>query len=152
MAMRIAQFTFNAFSENTYVLADDAGEAIIIDPGMTDVQEDAILFEYITEENLIPRLILNTHCHLDHVFGNKFVAEKWGLVPHVHQLEKKVLDFAPAAGLMWASRHCDVGPHRAPGMFPRIIGLAVVAMPPSADCFCALPSRNFEPMSKPESR
>jgi hypothetical protein len=37
-------------------------------------------------------------------------------------------------------------------MFPRIIGLAVVAMPPSADCACALPSRNFEPMSKPESR
>ena len=68
--MRIAQFTFNAFSENTYVLSDDAGEAIIIDPGMTDIQEDAILFEYIAEENLIPRLILNTHCHLDHILGN----------------------------------------------------------------------------------
>ena len=101
MAMRIAQFTFNAFSENTYVLADDAGEAIIIDPGMTDVQEDAILFEYITEENLIPRLILNTHCHLDHILGNSAAAEKYGIDMWCHAFEIPVIERAASTSLMF---------------------------------------------------
>jgi glyoxylase-like metal-dependent hydrolase (beta-lactamase superfamily II) len=43
---RIAQFTVNPFAENTYVIADSKGNAIIIDPGMTDTSEDSILFEY----------------------------------------------------------------------------------------------------------
>jgi glyoxylase-like metal-dependent hydrolase (beta-lactamase superfamily II) len=44
---------------------------------------------------------LNTHCHLDHVFGNKFVAETYGLIPHIHPLEKKLLEYAPTSGLMY---------------------------------------------------
>lgn len=46
-------------------------------------------------------MLLNTHCHLDHVFGNKFVAETWALTLHLHEKEKTVLEFAPASGLMW---------------------------------------------------
>jgi glyoxylase-like metal-dependent hydrolase (beta-lactamase superfamily II) len=49
----------------------------------------------------MPKMLLNTHCHLDHVFGNKFVAETYGLVLHLHDKEKKVLEYAPASGLMW---------------------------------------------------
>lgn len=50
---------------------------------------------------LSPVLLLNTHCHLDHVFGNKFVYETWGLPLHLHPKEKPVLDFAPQSGAMW---------------------------------------------------
>ncbi len=46
-------------------------------------------------------LLLNTHCHLDHVFGNKFVAETWGLTLHIHQKEKQMLELAPASGVLW---------------------------------------------------
>ena len=83
---RIAQFTFNAFSENTYVIADSNGNAIIIDPGMTDVSEDSILFEYIEEEKLSPQLILNTHCHLDHI---------------CHAFELPVIERASSTSLMF---------------------------------------------------
>jgi hydroxyacylglutathione hydrolase len=99
--MRIAQFTFNAFSENTYVLADRAGEAIIIDPGMTDAGEDAILFEYISEEQLTPRLILNTHCHLDHILGNASTAERYGIPMWCHANEIAVIERAAATSLMF---------------------------------------------------
>jgi glyoxylase-like metal-dependent hydrolase (beta-lactamase superfamily II) len=98
---RIAQFTFNAFAENTYIIADSDGNAVIIDPGMTDASEDSILFDYIEEERLIPRIILNTHCHLDHILGNSAVAEKYAIEMHCHALEIPVIERASATSLMF---------------------------------------------------
>lgn len=94
-------FKFSPIQENTYVLTNNKKEAIIIDPGCYGKQEEQHLEAYIASEGLAIRLLLNTHCHLDHVFGNKFVAEKWGLKPKIHRLEKQVLDYAPVAGVMW---------------------------------------------------
>ncbi len=45
--------------------------------------------------------MLNTHCHLDHVFGNKFVYDRYGLALHLHEKERPVLEYAPTAGLQW---------------------------------------------------
>jgi hydroxyacylglutathione hydrolase len=98
---RIAQFTFNPFSENTYVIADSAGNAIIIDPGMLDISEDSMLFEYIEEEGLAPRIILNTHCHLDHILGNTAVAERYGIEMRCHALELPVIERAASTSLMF---------------------------------------------------
>jgi glyoxylase-like metal-dependent hydrolase (beta-lactamase superfamily II) len=98
---RIAQFTFNAFSENTYIIADSKGNAIIIDPGMTDVSEDSILFDYIEEEKLAPQLILNTHCHLDHILGNTAVAERYNIAMRCHALELPVIERAASTSLMF---------------------------------------------------
>jgi glyoxylase-like metal-dependent hydrolase (beta-lactamase superfamily II) len=50
---------------------------------------------------LKPVLLVNTHCHLDHVFGNRFIHQTYGLELHIHEGEKKVLELAPASGLMW---------------------------------------------------
>ncbi len=83
------------------MLADNAGEAIIIDPGMTDAQEDAILFEYIHDEKLTPRLILNTHCHLDHILGNSSTSERYGIPMWCHANEIAVIERAAATSLMF---------------------------------------------------
>ncbi len=99
--MRIAQFTFNPFSENTYVIADDNGQAIIIDPGMTDAGEDSILFEYIAEQQMQPKLILNTHCHLDHILGNSAVAERYSIELWCHERELPVIERAASTSLMF---------------------------------------------------
>lgn len=66
---------FSPIQENTYVLFNNVKEAIIIDPGCYGRNEEEQLRQFIEKEELTPRLLLNTHCHLDHVFGNKFVAE-----------------------------------------------------------------------------
>lgn len=94
-------FKFSPIQENTYVLTNNKKEAIIIDPGCYGKQQEQQLEAYIVSEGLAVSLLLNTHCHLDHVFGNKFVAEKWGLKPKIHRMEKQILEYAPVAGLMW---------------------------------------------------
>ncbi len=94
-------FTFNPVQENTYLLYNEQKECMIIDPGCYYDEEKETLASFIGSNALTPKLLLNTHCHLDHVFGNKWVAEKYGLKLHLHEKEKPVLDYAPASGLMW---------------------------------------------------
>ena len=98
---QIKAFTFSPIQENTYVLYHESGQAILIDPGCYFEEERQLLSQFITENQLQPSLLLNTHCHLDHVFGNKWVHETYGLILHRHPKEKPVFDFAPASGLMW---------------------------------------------------
>jgi hydroxyacylglutathione hydrolase len=93
--------TFSPVQENTYILFNNEKDAIIVDPGCYGKEEEAQLKQFIDKEGLQPRLLLNTHCHLDHVFGMKFAADTWNLIPHIHRLEKPVLEYGPVAGLMW---------------------------------------------------
>lgn len=76
-------------------------EAIIIDPGCYFPEEEDELKAFITQTALVPKMLLNTHCHLDHVFGNKWVADTYGLVPQIHPKEELVLQYAPTSGLMY---------------------------------------------------
>ena len=99
--LRVKVFTFNPVEENTYVLSNDEKECCIIDPGCYFKEEKDELRNFIEKTGLKPVLLLNTHCHLDHVFGNKFVHDTWDLLLHIHPKEKPVLDYAPASGLMW---------------------------------------------------
>jgi hydroxyacylglutathione hydrolase len=99
--LSIKTFIFNPVQENTYVLYNDQKQCCIIDPGCYFSQERNELKEFINATGLLPVLLLNTHCHLDHVFGNKFVHDTWGLTLHFHEKEKPVFDNAPAAGIRW---------------------------------------------------
>lgn len=94
-------FTFNPLQENTYLLYNENRDCIIIDPGCYSDDEKAILQQFIAENKLQPTLLVNTHCHLDHVFGNKFISETYGLELNIHPGEKVVLEQAPVSGLMW---------------------------------------------------
>lgn len=99
--MMVKGFVFSPIEENTYVLYNEAGECCIIDPGCYSSNERNELKDFISGSGLRPKYLLNTHCHLDHVFGNKFVYDTYGLQPHIHPDEKRVLDFAPIAGMHW---------------------------------------------------
>lgn len=94
--IKIKIFTFNAYGENTYVLFDETNECVIIDPGMYEGFEQNELVAFIKENDLKPVLLLNTHCHLDHVFGNKFVFDNWGLKPQFNKGELQVLQAVPS--------------------------------------------------------
>ena len=99
--LTVKAFSFNPVEENTYVLYNEKRECCIIDPGFYFPEEKEEFKGFIEENSLQPILLLNTHCHLDHVFGNKFIHDKWGLLLHIHEKEKQMLDLAPASGEMW---------------------------------------------------
>ena len=98
--LSIKSFTFNPFQENTYIAYDETKECIIVDPGCYDENENSILKSFIEQENLKPVALVNTHCHLDHIFGNKFVADTYNLSPVMHKLDLPMLEYAPMAGLI----------------------------------------------------
>ncbi len=74
---------------------------MIIDPGCYFPQEKEEIKSFIGKNELLPKMLLNTHCHLDHVFGNKFIAGNYHLTLQLHPLEKEMLQMAPASGLMF---------------------------------------------------
>ena len=83
--LQIKILPFNPFQVNCYVLYDQTGECVIIDAACYGHQEQAILKGFIQEQNLKPVLLVNTHCHIDHILGNNFVAENWSLKPLIHK-------------------------------------------------------------------
>ncbi len=90
----IAGFTFNMFQENTYILYDETGECAIIDPGCFDKSEQNELIDFIASKNLKPVKLINTHCHVDHIMGNSFIHERFGLKPVMHKAEVQQLQAA----------------------------------------------------------
>ncbi|MEO6133968.1 MAG: MBL fold metallo-hydrolase [Ginsengibacter sp.] len=98
---QIKDFTFSPIQENTYLLYNEHKECIIIDPGCYFDHEKEELKSFIILNKLEPKMLLNTHCHLDHVFGNKFIADEFGLTMRTHHLEEAMLEMASASGLMF---------------------------------------------------
>ncbi|MFM6926204.1 MAG: MBL fold metallo-hydrolase [Ferruginibacter sp.] len=99
--LKVKSFVFSPIQENTYLLYNEFNDCLVIDPGCYFPEEQDELKAFITQSSLKPRMLLNTHCHLDHVFGNKFVSESWGLTLQLHEKEKPLLDYAPTSGLMY---------------------------------------------------
>jgi len=99
--LTIKKFTFNPVAENTYILYNEAREAIIIDAGFYFDEEKQKMKDFIESNGLSLVQLLNTHAHLDHVFGNKWVYENYGLELFLHPNEEQVLQFAPQSAQMW---------------------------------------------------
>lgn len=101
--MNIQSFVFNPFYENTYVLWDDTLEAIIVDPGCYEKYEQEELLGFIRLKKLQVKLILNTHCHIDHVLGNYWARETFRCPLWIPENEvstfKAVTTYAPNWGV-----------------------------------------------------
>ncbi len=82
--MEVKTFQFNPFQENTYIVFDETNECVIIDPGCNSTDEFKKLDEYILRNKLSPKYLLNTHAHIDHILGNKYIDEEYSLKPHFH--------------------------------------------------------------------
>ncbi len=89
--MEVAVFTFNEFSENTYLLYDASKSCIVVDPGCNTRKEQQLFTDFIESNGLNPVKLVNTHCHIDHILGNRYIFEKYGLKLHAHKAEIPVL-------------------------------------------------------------
>lgn len=89
--LHIKSFTFNPFEENTYIVYDNEGEAVLIDPGCHTTAERNELEDFIVSEGLKVRHLLNTHCHIDHVLGNAWAKKRFEIPLWIHENEIAVL-------------------------------------------------------------
>jgi len=77
----IKRFIFNPVRVNTYLVWDDTKEAAIIDCGAYNDSEKTVLKQFIEDNGLKLKLVLNTHLHFDHVLGNSFLFDNYALKP-----------------------------------------------------------------------
>lgn len=100
--IHIKTFVFNPFMENTYVVHDANGKGVIIDPGCYEKYEKEELDKYISDNEITIEKLINTHCHIDHVFGNRYIKNKYKVPFIVHEKELEVLravkTYAPSYG------------------------------------------------------
>lgn len=107
--LEVQRFVFNPFAENTYLIWSEDGSCAIVDPGCMEKTEKDELISAIDKQGLNPVLLLNTHCHIDHVLGNAFVFEKYGLRPMIHPKEAPLLEASPQVAEMYGLPY-DVSP------------------------------------------
>jgi len=91
----VKRFTFNPLAEHTYLVYEDKSrEAALIDPGCCNMEEEQRLHAFIVKEKLQLRYILNTHCHVDHVLGNAYAKQTYGIPLAIHPAEVNMLALA----------------------------------------------------------
>lgn len=99
--MKIKRFEFNMFPVNCYVLWDDTKEAVVIDPGCFYEEEKQALKKFILTNELTVKHLLNTHLHLDHIFGNPFMLKEFGLSAEANKADEFWIDEAPKQSRMF---------------------------------------------------
>ena len=111
--LHLKSFCFNPFQQNTYLLYDDKGSTFIIDPGNYTAEENQLLKTFTEEKKLnLTRLIL-THAHIDHILGNKFIYDTYGLLPEVHEKDLFFIERMPQSAAMY-------GLNVEPSPFPKL--------------------------------
>jgi glyoxylase-like metal-dependent hydrolase (beta-lactamase superfamily II) len=110
----IATFCFNPFQENTYIISHANKDCWIIDPGCYTLQEQKRLTQYIEQQALRPVRLINTHCHLDHIYGNKFIATEYNLELGIHKKELDILHRAEIGARMFGAK---IPERQEPGYF-----------------------------------
>ncbi len=99
--IKAKKFVFNPFQENTYLLYDETGQCIIVDPGCQDADECDELAGFVEENSLELVMLVNTHCHVDHILGNSFLFKKYKPKVAAHGDDLFLIDNAVDHALMF---------------------------------------------------
>jgi hydroxyacylglutathione hydrolase len=99
--LHVISFTFNPFQENTYLLVNEHKQCWIVDPGAYGADEEKLLKNYIAEHQLLPQQIINTHAHIDHIFGVDALKQAYNIPFGIHQLETPILGNAKGAAMLF---------------------------------------------------
>lgn len=108
--IHIEKFVFSPFQENTYVVYNEHKNAWIIDPGCYDQSEKTELKNFIEKAGLTVKKLINTHCHLDHVFGNKFVCDTYKVSPEYHRADEATMNLAPVSANLYGIPGFETSP------------------------------------------
>jgi len=94
-------FVFNPFQENTFVLHDETGECVVIDAGCYESHEKTEISNYITNNKLRCIKLIHTHCHVDHVLGNAYIASTYKPEIIAHKSDEFLINNAQKHGIVF---------------------------------------------------
>ena len=126
--MKIKRFEFNMFPVNCYVLWDDTKEAVVIDPGCFYEEEKQALKKFILTNELNVKHLLNTHLHLDHIFGNPFMLKEFGLSAVAYAANDALLNFNQAEEKTQRDKYlriCQEQLQRLSGLVEQILSMSM---------------------------
>lgn len=107
--LSISKFTFNPFGENTYILFDETNDAVVIDAGCYEREEERELSDFVADRKLNIKAIINTHSHIDHILGAYYVKDKYKVPLLIHRLDESTLRMGKMAAQMYGiNRFSDV--------------------------------------------
>lgn len=99
--IRVTVLPFNSFQENTYLLSDDTGACLIVDPGNNNARENEKISKTIDQNGLKPVLIVGTHAHVDHLLGVKYLQERYHIAFAMHGGDAFLLPNIPLQGRLY---------------------------------------------------
>lgn len=108
--MQIQAFTVNPFSVNAFILWNDSGDGILIDPSVSSPAEQAQLAQFIKDKGITVKRAVNTHLHLDHVLENAFVERTFGVKAEAHEEDNFLLDLQEEQSSMYGLPFEDAAP------------------------------------------
>ena len=107
--IQIETLTYNSFQVNTYLVWDETGECLVVDPAFYTVDEANDFDQRISDKELLLTGQVNTHCHVDHLLGIKHIQNKYGLTFRAHGMEEKPLNHAPLMGQVFGLKLEPIG-------------------------------------------
>ncbi|MFH0759464.1 MAG: MBL fold metallo-hydrolase [Bacteroidota bacterium] len=89
---------FNAFQVNTYLVWDETGACLVVDPAFYSKEEQHALESLLSVKGLYVAGQINTHCHVDHVLGVHHMKSEYKCAFRAHHEESKVTANVPLMG------------------------------------------------------
>ena len=105
--IKIEKFVVNPLQENSFIVSDESGACVFVDPGFYFEEEHHEIREYISTNNLKPEKIVNTHGHFDHIMGVEFLRKEYNIPFYLH-----------AQDVFWVERAVDQGKMFGFDMYP----------------------------------
>lgn len=97
--LQVEPLICNPFAQNTFIVFDEESrEAFAVDAGMYEESERLAFDRFLKQRQLSLKFLVNTHLHLDHVFGNRFIIEKYGVPVYYHKADEFLLEQMKAQG------------------------------------------------------
>lgn len=98
---QVKTFVFNDFQINTCLIIGNKNSCIIVDPGCYSQSEKDHLLKFISDNNLKPIMLVNTHAHVDHVLGNAFVKQHFDIPFYCNKKDEALLKSSTEQGIMF---------------------------------------------------
>lgn len=103
--LQVQTISFNPFQENTFIISNEQQECWIVDPGMSNTEEQQEFLSLIKVKGLKPKAIINTHAHIDHILGIDFIAQAYNIPFYLHEKEMPILLNAPNTAKMFGFQY-----------------------------------------------